>query len=83
MALPTVVKETGKSLIFEILSQIDTSAAGPRLGKLIVSERKELETPNFFAITSRGVIPHMTPDVIASQSGLGGVHIAIEDCELA
>lgn len=72
--------KSGK-LLFEILGYVDPSAIGPRLGRLAIAGRKDLDTPNFFAITSRGATPHMTPDIISSHTQFGGVHIALEDCE--
>ncbi len=81
MATTTGIPGTGRKILFEILSHIDPNAAGPRLGRLSIPGRRDLETPNFFAITSRGVVPHLTPDVIASHTKIGGVHIALEDCE--
>ncbi|PMD21767.1 putative Queuine tRNA-ribosyltransferase-like protein [Hyaloscypha hepaticicola] len=65
--------------MFEVLSHVDPNAVGPRLGRLSITGRREFETPNFFALTSRGVIPHLTPDVIAAHTRVGGVHIALED----
>lgn len=53
---------------------------GPRLGLLSCQGRMTLETPNIFGITSRGVIPHITPDILASEIQIGGVHMALEDC---
>jgi queuine tRNA-ribosyltransferase len=67
--------------IFEIIRPEDPSVLGPRLGQLTVQGRSKLETPNFLAISSRGVVPHMTPDVIAASSQIGGVHMALEDCK--
>ena len=69
-------------LTFQVVSHVESSTTGARLGRLCVSNRKDLETPNFLAIGSRGVVPHMTPDVIASSSEIGGVHMALEDCKL-
>ncbi|CCU79167.1 tRNA-guanine transglycosylase family protein [Blumeria hordei DH14] len=71
--------ENGKNLSFEILCEEYTTTYGPRLGKLSIRGRRPIETPNFFGITSRGVIPHITPDVMASHIQVGGVHIALED----
>ncbi|KAF8851232.1 putative Queuine tRNA-ribosyltransferase-like protein [Acephala macrosclerotiorum] len=71
-------EKVGK-LAFEVLAQVDPSVIGPRLGRLAISGRRDLETPNFFAITSRGAAPHMTPDIIASHTQFGGVHMALED----
>lgn len=66
-------------LNFEILSDSGTTS-GARLGRLAIEGRKALETPDFIAVTSRGVVPHMTPDVIAAHAQFGGVHMALEDC---
>lgn len=71
----------GRKIAFEILGHLDANVAGPRLGKLSVKGRHDVETPNFFSVTSRGVIPHLTPDVISSHTHIGGVHIALEDCK--
>jgi queuine tRNA-ribosyltransferase accessory subunit len=48
---------------------------------LRVEGRDELETPNFLALTSRGVVPHMTPDVVAGSTDIKGIHMALEDCK--
>jgi queuine tRNA-ribosyltransferase subunit QTRTD1 len=82
MTMSNVAMEKGKTVAFEILSQFDAGIVGPRLGRLAVPERRVLETPNFFAITSRGVVPHIAPDIIAADTQIGGVHIALEDCKL-
>jgi queuine tRNA-ribosyltransferase subunit QTRTD1 len=72
--------EAGRRVFFDILSHVDPNVIRPRLGRLRVQGRKELETPDFIAIASRGVIPHITPDVIANTH-VGGVHMALEDCK--
>jgi queuine tRNA-ribosyltransferase accessory subunit len=71
----------GKRILFEVLSRVDPDEAGSRLGRLALKGRKDLETPNFLAVSSRGVVPHITPDIISTQTQIGGVHIALEDCE--
>jgi queuine tRNA-ribosyltransferase subunit QTRTD1 len=73
--------ETGGRVLFQLLSHADPNVSGPRLGRLSLSHRRDLETPNFFAVTSRGVVPHLTPDVISAHTQIGGVHMALEDCE--
>ena len=80
MASANGISGAGRKILFEVLSHVDPNAAGPRLGRLSITGRREFETPNFFALTSRGVIPHLTPDVIAAHTRVGGVHIALEDC---
>ena len=81
MATTDGFPDTGRKLVFEILSGPEANVAGPRLGRLSIHGRNEIETPNFFAVTSRGVIPHLTPDVISSHIQIGGVHMALEDCK--
>jgi queuine tRNA-ribosyltransferase subunit QTRTD1 len=68
--------------LFETLSPVYLNVIGPRLGRLTVHGRNQLDTPNFLAVTSRGVVPHMTPDVVASSTDIRGVHMALEDCKL-
>ena len=51
-----------------------------RLGELALKGRDAIETPNFLAVTSRGVMPHISPDSIPSQVTFPGVFTAIEDC---
>lgn len=50
-----------------------------RLGRLTLPQRQAIETPNFFAVTSRGVVPHLTPDTIARYGRFPGVYMAVED----
>lgn len=78
----TMPSEIARKLAFEVLGHVDPSIIRARLGKLSIAERIDVETPNFLAVSSRGVIPHMTPDVIAATSKIGGIHMALEDCEL-
>jgi queuine tRNA-ribosyltransferase subunit QTRTD1 len=73
-------KKREESMAFEILKNIDHNVSA-RLGRLAIKGRKVLETPNFLAVSSRGVLPHMTPDVIIASTRIEGVHMALEDCE--
>lgn len=74
--------EAIKSMKFQVLK---AAAAGDgvaaRLGRLALPQRQAIETPNFFAVTSRGVVPHLTPDTIARYGRFPGVYMAMEDCE--
>ena len=72
--------ETAKRVFFEILSHVDPNIVGSRLGRLYARGRKELETPDFLAVSSRGVVPHISPDVVANTQ-IGGLHMALEDCK--
>ena len=57
-------------------------SAGARLGRLSFEGRRTIDTPHYVAITSRGVIPHVTPDVLAQHTGVKAAYVALEDCEL-
>lgn len=70
----------GQNKLLETLSSHDPNVIGPRLGRLRVEGKNELDTPNFLTLTSRGTIPHMTPDVVAGSTNIRAVHMAIEDC---
>jgi hypothetical protein len=68
--------------IFTAAALEETNAnSSARLGKLAMKGRKVIETPNFLAVASRGVVPHITPDVISQHTSIGGVHMALEDCK--
>lgn len=54
---------------------------GPRLGRLGIAGRKTLETPHYLAITSRGVVPHLSQDTFTRDTNINGVYVPLEDCE--
>ncbi|KAB5575984.1 tRNA-guanine(15) transglycosylase-like protein [Coniochaeta sp. 2T2.1] len=64
---------------FELLKVGLADGAGARLGRLAFSGSRAVETPNFFAITSRGAIPHVTPDNLEKHVPVQGTYIALED----
>ncbi|KAJ0159697.1 hypothetical protein CTA2_9254, partial [Colletotrichum tanaceti] len=52
-----------EDMIFEVLKKaVDGSTSAARLGRLSLSKRNPIETPNYIAVASRGVVPHVTPD---------------------
>ncbi|CAK7198284.1 hypothetical protein SEUCBS139899_000944 [Sporothrix eucalyptigena] len=53
--------------------------AAPRLGSLALPGRTPVATPAFFAVTSRGAVPHVTPDNIARTDIVNGAYFALED----
>jgi queuine tRNA-ribosyltransferase len=57
--------------------------SGPRLGSLALRGRPEIQTPDYFANTSRGIIPHISQDMQAKHMSVAGVYMALEDCEPA
>ncbi|KAI1421916.1 tRNA-guanine transglycosylase [Xylaria sp. FL1777] len=67
--------------MFKILKSAVNDGVGARLGTLSLPRRRPVDTPNFIGLTARGAVPHLTPDNVSKQSGLGGVYIALEDCK--
>ncbi|KKY28112.1 putative trna-guanine transglycosylase family protein [Diplodia seriata] len=68
-------------LNFEILKPAATLA--PRLGRLSVPGRTTFNTPHYIALTSRGVVPHLAPDVLKKHTDLNSFYIALEDSSAA
>ncbi|KAK0728393.1 tRNA-guanine(15) transglycosylase-like protein [Lasiosphaeria miniovina] len=66
---------------FDVLkAAIRDAPTAARLGRLAIAARRTVDTPNYFAITSRGVVPHVTPDNLAKHlSDVGGAYMALED----
>ena len=54
---------------------------GPRLGTLSLPGKTLIKTPHFLALTSRGLIPHITQDNLKAHVNARSVHIALEDCK--
>lgn len=69
--------------IFELISSAAADGSAARLGKLSFPGKKVVETPNFFAVTSRGAIPHLTPDNLKRHTSINGMYMALEDCKLS
>ncbi|KAL7797511.1 tRNA-guanine(15) transglycosylase-like protein [Trichoderma ceciliae] len=65
--------------IFELISSAAADGSAARLGKMSLPGRKVIETPNFFAVTSRGAVPHLTPDNLRKHTSVSGVYMALED----
>ncbi|KAI1078629.1 tRNA-guanine transglycosylase [Whalleya microplaca] len=65
--------------MFNVLKHAAAESVGPRVGRLALPKRKPVDTPNFFGLTSRGVIPHVTPDIASKYSNLAGSYMALED----
>ncbi|ROT39270.1 tRNA-guanine transglycosylase [Sodiomyces alkalinus F11] len=64
---------------FRVLKDALTDGLAARLGRLSLPRRRPIETPNFIAVASRGVVPHLTPDNITRHTSFGGAHMALED----
>lgn len=78
MATENLSTDGGEMISFKIIS--DVAIAGPRLATLFIRGRDPISTPNFIATTSRGIIPHISPDVQAAHLKIAGVYMSTEDC---
>ncbi|KAL5404207.1 hypothetical protein PMIN04_012632 [Paraphaeosphaeria minitans] len=74
---PEVSQVPREMVDFEVLKT--TGARAPRLGRFTLGGRKPILTPAFLGNTSRGVIPHMSPDNFGRYAGSNGVYVALED----
>ncbi|KAH6611054.1 trna-guanine transglycosylase family [Trichoderma cornu-damae] len=65
--------------MFELVSSAAADGSAARLGKMSLPGKRAIETPNFFAVTSRGAVPHLTPDNLRKHTSVSGVYMALED----
>ncbi|KAM5368744.1 hypothetical protein ACJZ2D_009298 [Fusarium nematophilum] len=65
--------------MFELLRPAVSDVGVARLGRLAFPSRRVMQTPNFVAVASRGVIPHLTPDNVAKHTSFDAAYLAIED----
>ncbi|OAQ63451.1 tRNA-guanine transglycosylase family protein [Pochonia chlamydosporia 170] len=65
--------------VFELLGAVVADGCAARLGRLSIPGRKTIDTPNYTAVTSRGAIPHLTPDNVTRHTNLGAAYMALED----
>ncbi|KAI9763550.1 MAG: hypothetical protein M1835_007783 [Candelina submexicana] len=68
-----------KMLSFSCLRSPAKNRLGPRLGRLAPPSSARIETPHYIALTSRGAIPHLSPDLLKEHADIRGVHVALED----
>ena len=55
--------------------------AGPRTGRLSFPGRATIDTPHYVAVSSRGAVPHISQDMIKSNTDIKSVYTGLEDCE--
>jgi queuine tRNA-ribosyltransferase accessory subunit len=67
---------------FEI-KKSDIESNTERLGVLSFEDRHAVETPHYIAISSRGCIPHLTPDNVRTQTSIKSIYTAFEDCKFS
>lgn len=51
-----------------------------RLGTLEYPNKPPLPTPHYFSISSRGCVPHLTPDMMRDATSIKALYSAFEDC---
>jgi queuine tRNA-ribosyltransferase len=79
MAQPTSKEST--LTMFELLKPAAAEAGVARLGRLaFAGNRRIMQTPNYIAVASRGVVPHLTPDNVTKHTTFDAAYLAIEDC---
>lgn len=64
---------------FSVVKQSSKSFARKGLYTFANQSIKAIETPGLVTSTSRGVVPHLTPDHVDS-SQVTGLYVAAEDC---
>ncbi|KXX83150.1 Queuine tRNA-ribosyltransferase-like protein [Madurella mycetomatis] len=64
---------------FELLGAALKDGATARLGRLVFAGRRAIDTPNYIGITSRGALPHLTPDSVSKHLQVSGAYMALED----
>ncbi|CEF83067.1 hypothetical protein SNK03_008757 [Fusarium graminearum] len=66
--------------MFELLKPASGEAGVARLGRLaFAGGRRTMQTPNYIAVASRGVVPHLTPDNVTKHTTFDASYLAIED----
>ncbi|KAK4113828.1 tRNA-guanine transglycosylase [Canariomyces notabilis] len=68
-----------EAMRFEILGSVLKDGAAARLGRLTLPGRRPIDTPNFVGVTSRGVLPHLTPDNVSKHLQVSSAYMALED----
>ncbi|KAK4228278.1 putative queuine tRNA-ribosyltransferase [Podospora fimiseda] len=82
MTVDVDIEEPGSStaMRFEVLkTALKDAAAAARPGRLSFPTRRPIETPNFMGVTSRGCLPHLTPDNVTKYIQASGAYMSLED----
>lgn len=68
---------------FTILHTAGSSGLAARVGKFVLPGRKAIQTPHFIAITSRGTVAHISPDLARKHTSISSLYLGLEDCMLS
>ncbi|PYH96140.1 tRNA-guanine transglycosylase family protein [Aspergillus ellipticus CBS 707.79] len=64
----------------EMLSfKVTPSILTPRLGNLAIAGRKAISTPHYIPSSSRGIVPHISHDVMRDHTAIGSLFVGLED----
>ncbi len=78
---PDVVTSRRDRMLSFTLEHLQPLGTGPRLGRLLCSGRKAIETPHYVAATSRGVISHISHDTLRKHTAVSSIYLGLEDCK--
>lgn len=68
--------------IFSVhVNPIEIQGDQHRFGELALAGRQKVQTPNYFPLTSRGSLPHLSQDMMRDHAPVAGIYTALEDCE--
>ncbi|KAL3478411.1 tRNA-guanine transglycosylase family protein [Aspergillus californicus] len=73
-----MASDTPQMFNFTILTSTSPVLA-PRLGRLSIAGRKSLSTPHYIPLTSRGMVPHLSHDVMSDSTSIGSLYMGLED----
>jgi queuine tRNA-ribosyltransferase accessory subunit len=71
---------TSDEMLRFVLNTGTHNLSGPRVGQLVVRGRAPVSTPHFVVPTSRGVIPHVSPDILEKRTAISAIYLGLEDC---
>ena len=74
----TMPSKANFSFITSVPESGDNSS---RQGNLLVPGRKTIQTPHYCALSSRGVVSHLSQDTMKEHTSIAGLYTALEDCE--
>ena len=86
--MPTTTALDGDSMpardprkVFFTRAWTDSDNEEGRLGRLRFEDRTVIDTPYYIAVSSRGAVPHLSQDMMRSNTSIKGIYTAVEDCE--
>lgn len=79
--LSSIVKQRNMSAALRFDIEVSHNTCSQRLGVLSVPGRQSIQTPHYFAVSSRGCVPHLSQDMMKENTSIKGVYAALEDCE--